>query len=291
MTDNANPLAKYPLVTSTRLDAGSGVAHFGIPRKEKDYLAEARASKQSPRIVVIGATSPSEPYRTKHGFGVGYEIRRFLEGNLGTVATGGVEGIGADVYAGVLKYCVDNKPQRGKIPTDKFFVIIPDSVEYPMGRKGEQVYSCPYSPPHIYKLLAKFSRTGKVDVVRAGTNMFERRLYLAQLADILVVINGGPGTDHESFEGLKLNKPVITLPYTGGTAELLMKVKTGEYKKPLPPVKEKKSIWNLGGFDLNDIKSLAPEPLAFETINPELIRIVNSKQELVGELERLVQEI
>jgi hypothetical protein len=289
MTDeNRDPLAKYPLVTSAQFGAVPQTVQFGTPRKERDYLTEAKEKQPSPRIVVIGATSPSEPYRIKHGFQAGYEIRRFLDRNPGTVATGGVEGIGADAYAGVLKYCVDHTTPKGRVPKDKFFIIIPDSVEYPAGRDGEKVYSMPYSAPHIYKLLAKFSQTGKVDIARAGTNMFERRVYLAQIADLLVVVNGGPGTDHEAFESLKLGKRVIALPYSGGTAELLRKVKTGEYRKPVP-IKEKKERFSLfGNLDAYDFKSLAPEPLAFETINPDLITIANSKQELFGKLEELL---
>ncbi|VVB80005.1 Uncharacterised protein [uncultured archaeon] len=264
---------------------------FGARNNPDDeYLEPITIYKDSPRIGIIGATSPSRPYKTRHGFEAGYGIRKYLENHPGTVFTGGVEGIGSDAYAGVVKFCMDVGIQTGNVPDDKFFVVIPNNLEYPDRLNKEKIVRIPYSPPHMYSLLARFLPKGKVEEVRAGKNMYERRLYLAAISDILVVVNGGPGTDHEAYTGLEAGKRVITLPYTGGTASILESVKKGEYD-PTPKFPKSGLFSKFSTLDTGDfIKSLDPDPLNFKLVNPDLITVANSKEELVGELERLLAQ-
>lgn len=253
--------------------------------KKRDVsLEEFKLSSEGPLMGIIGATAPTRPYRLSQGFDIGYAIRNFLQRSPGMVFTGGVEGIGTDAYAGVVKYCIDEGVKTGNLAQDKFFVVIPENVEYLDWKTDKKVRS-PFSPPETYRLLAKFLPKGNVDIVRSGKNMYERRLGLASLADVLVVVNGGLGTDHEAHTGLELGKKVIACTYTGGTARLLEAVKNGEY---CPPKSKKiKEFLENSLLGENSIKRLTPEPLRFESINPDLIRLVDSKEGLVEELRRL----
>jgi len=247
---------------------------------------KAESLNEKPLIGIIGATTPTTPYHFSQGFEVGYEVRKVIQESMGTVFTGGVEGIGTDAYAGVVKYCIDEGIRTGIVPKDKFFVVIPKKIEFiDWKTKEKQVY--PYSPPEMYNLLAKLLSDKSLDIVRAGNNMYERRLGLSSLADLLIVVNGGPGTDHEAHACLELGKRVIACSYTGGTAELLKVVKNEE---PLPK-KHKGMMKFLEGMFIeeNSMKNLAPEPLNFESIDKRLINVVDSKEELVKELKRLVR--
>lgn len=298
---------------------------------------------ETPKIVVVGATAPTISYERADGIDVGYAIRKFLEGRKGSVFTGGVDGIGSDVYAGVLKYCIAEQTRTGKPVDDRFFVVIPDTVEYfksygaladvsinpsvdiktnPLkNRRGirnwfaslrsnrqikpikdvspldytlplkdtrvvekvepQKPFLLPYEVSSIYELLSVLSSKGRLDVVRSGKNMFERREGLAQIADIFVVLNGGPGTSHEVHEGLKHGKKIITLPYTGGTAGTLADVKEGKIQ-----VAETYDEDDSGyGYRFSAFK-----PLDFSSFNPDLIEIANSVEEMIGKLEQILSK-
>jgi hypothetical protein len=245
---------------------------------------KAKSLTESPLIGIIGATVPTNPYYSSQGFNIGYTIREFLQRSPGKVFTGGVEGIGIDAYAGVVKYCVDEGIKTGKIPEDKFFVIIPDNVEYLDWATNKKIQT-PFFPPETYDLLARFLPRGNLDIIRSGKNMYERRLGLASLADILVVVNGGPGTDHEAYIGLELGKKVIACTPTGGTAKLLESVKNGNYC-PQKPKKMKGFLQDVFSEE-NLGKNLTPEPPRFESINPNLISLVDSQERLIEELRKL----
>lgn len=241
--------------------------------------------RESPRIGIIGAASPTEPYSLSQGIKVGYEVRKFLENRAGTIFTGGVEGIGADAYLGIVKYCIDERIRTGKIFDDRFFVAIPNHA-FPDSVTGGKKLTL-FSPPHVYEALARLISKENVDIVRAGSNMYERRLNLASLADVLVVVNGGFGTDHEAHTALKLGKKVIALPYTGGTAELLSLVKEGAYKFP----KQADRVF-LKGKNANSPAAAFRNlmPLNFELVDPALIETVDSHEDIAGELEKVLSD-
>jgi len=250
-----------------------------------NVLSGARLNRESPMIGVIGATAPTTPYKDLQGFEVGYKIREFLEKNPGTIFTGGVGGVGSDVYFGIVKYCINQGVKTGEIPKDKFFVIVPNGMAY-VDFKTHRKVDLPFSLPETYTLLAKFLPKKKIDIVRAGNNMRERRLNLSSLADVLIVVNGSSGTDHEAYTGLKWGKKIIALPYTGGTAQLLNLVRKGEYK--IPKREKERNLSRKLFSEQYFIKDLTSDPLDFRLINPELINIANSSEELIGMLKKIL---
>ncbi len=203
-----------------------------------------RSEKEVPIIGIIGSTSPINPYTRNMGVDVGYELRKYLNDKKGTLFTGGVNGVGVDVYTGVLKYCIENYgkrvlPFKKNIPDDRFFVLVPEEMEMPLFHgifKEENIHESSftkviYEPPEAYTALAALSSKHKLDIIRAGENMNKRRKYVAKVADALVVVNGGYGTLDEALSLLLEGKPLITLPYSGGAAKELLDIK--ERKIPI----------------------------------------------------------
>lgn len=192
---------------------------------DKQLIERIRNSKESPLIAVIGATNPKKDYKEKMGIETGYYLREFIDSRKGNIFTGGVDGVGVDVYAGVMKYCINkiiNK--KANIIDDRFFVLIPSHLDLVSSHSflNEISYeSSPYYPPSSYEYFGILTSKGKLDKIVAGKDMNERREYLAMIADIIVVVNGGCGTIHEAIEGLKNNKPVINLFKTGGATKIL----------------------------------------------------------------------
>ena len=156
------------------------------------------------------------------GMKVGYVLRSYVEREEGSIFTGGVEGVGVDVYTGVTRFCIDEGIRRGELLEDGFFVLIPENIE--VGSK-ETYRTMKYNPPDSYEALAQLSRRRELDIVRAGANMNERREKVAEVADVIITVNGGMGTLDEAVNALKLSKRVITLPYTGGAARVLDKLR------------------------------------------------------------------
>jgi len=167
--------------------------------------------RSRPLIAVIGAAKPGPDYTRKKGVAIGYKLREFLGGDRdGTIFTGGVEGVGVDVYEGVLTYCVDIVRKRpGLLPYDRFFVLVPED----------------FGVPDFYTRLAALSKTGKLDVIRAGEDMAERRRNLAQEADIVIAVNGHGGSFDEAFIALESGKPLIALSDAGGVSLALSEIK------------------------------------------------------------------
>jgi predicted Rossmann-fold nucleotide-binding protein len=150
-------------------------------------------------VVVIGATSPTEGYQDSNGIELGKHLGNWfkLNANKGYhLFTGGVEGVGLDVYRGLI-----DSDRNGD---DIFSVLIPQS----------------YSPNNY----DKYSPNGKVTRDIIGENMEQRRVGLGFVADVLVAMNGGPGTMHEAITGLKNGRKVIALPY-GGVGQTLYDAK------------------------------------------------------------------
>ena len=119
-------------------------------------------------------------------------LRRYTKDN-GFIFTGGVAGVGVDVFKGVLE---ENHGQN-----TRFFVLLPKGV----------------SPDHDYD---KLSFPNEVEVVPFGRDMFERRIGMGKVADVVIVLNGRYGTLHEALCGLENGKKLIVLNH-GGAGSLL----------------------------------------------------------------------
>jgi SLOG cluster4 family len=200
----------------------------------KELAANIRESKQQPLIAIIGATVPTEGYGRGIGVEVGHLLRKHIEPRKGTLFTGGVDGVGVDAYIGVMKYCVDSlksSPEK-KISDDRFFVLVPEFDYVPVSRdlfEGGGYRIVPFEVPKAYRTLGAFSARGELDVVIAGKDMEERRDYLARVADVVIVVNGGSGTLDEAVTALLNDKPVIALACSGGTASILSAMKDSPY--------------------------------------------------------------
>ena len=168
-------------------------------------LEEITTEYEHPIIGVIGATVPLENYDSDDAYRLGYDLRELVD-KKGTLFTGGVPGVGIDVYKGIIHYCLEKKVK------DKFFILFPDME---------------LEPPEEYFRLAE-QTGGILNVEKAGKDMEERRNYVGGVADYLVVVNGSHGTIDEILKGLALEKPVICLENSGGAADVLAKVKRRE---------------------------------------------------------------
>jgi len=174
-------------------------------------LEEITAKYERPIIGIIGATSPLPGYDSNDAYRLGYKLREVVE-KKGNLFTGGVPGVGLDIYRGIVNYCVENGVE------DKFFVLFPN-IEF--------------EPPKEYFRLAEKTKNGILKVERVGNDMEERRSYVGAVADLLVLVNGSVGTIDEALKGLFLEKPVICLQNSGGAAEVISKFKGGEIEIPL----------------------------------------------------------
>jgi predicted Rossmann-fold nucleotide-binding protein len=178
---------------------------------ESIKLEEVIGRYEHPIIGVIGATNPSEGYNNEDAKKLGYELRKLVSFK-GSIFTGGVYGVGLDLYDGIIDYCMEH------VVDDKFFVLFPD---------------IPYNVPEEYHDLAKYTQSETLRVEKLGKDMDERRTYIGAVADLLILINGSSGTIDEALKGLILGKPVVCLENSGGAADVLTRLKKGEVKIPL----------------------------------------------------------
>ncbi|MDE1823074.1 MAG: LOG family protein [Candidatus Micrarchaeota archaeon] len=178
-------------------------------------VEKIRSEKQQPLIAVVGAQFPNKDYDRNTGIETGYLLRKHIGSRPGTLFTGGVEGVGVDIYTGVIRRCVDElrESARKTMPDDRFFVLLP--------KFGSIKSMIPFEIPEAYNALGSLSKRNSIDVVFSGDHLAERREYLANVADILIVVNGGVGTIDEAVIALQNKKPVITLSYSGGAALML----------------------------------------------------------------------
>ena len=174
-------------------------------------LEEITSKYERPIIGIIGAASPLPGYDSDDAYRLGYELREVVD-KKGSLFTGGVSGVGIDVYRGIVDYCLEKRVE------DKFFVLSPN-IEFEL--------------PQEYFRLAERTKNGALRVEKVGQDMEERRSYVGAVADLLVVVNGSTGTIDEALKGLFLGKPVVCLQNSGGAAEVISKFKKGEIDIPL----------------------------------------------------------
>jgi len=179
-------------------------------------------------IGIIGATCPGYDYSPDMGFVVGNQIRTFIDspevkakfGDKVRIFTGGVEGIGVDAFMGVVSAEPDDTkffaliPKFDMVPDDDMGVHIMNKSKKPVLRRER------YSLPTAYKNIARIKNTQCREVV-AGEDMSDRRAFVAGIADVLVMVNGGAGTLNEAMNALRMGVPVIVVGRTGGKTGIL----------------------------------------------------------------------
>ncbi|MFH1500457.1 MAG: hypothetical protein ABIE22_00755 [archaeon] len=236
---------------------------------ENGLVQKIRAEQGEPLIGVIGATRPSPEYRKATGMLVGSSLRKYLRWNPGVIFTGGVEGVGVDVYDGVAAFL--EKRFLKSFNADKFFVLVPELVA--QKASVSDFLTGPvlteYQPPKEYFDIAK-KCGNELEVVRAGKDMTERREYVGRVADVLVAVNGGFGTLDESYQAMKQGTPVISLWYSGGGARDLTLIKQGKL-----PEKEKAKLAKFG--------------INFEEVDRELIKAVDGHTDMIIALKAVLK--
>jgi len=219
--------------------------------KRMDYIAEEiRHRYAGPKISVIGAVSPTAPYTIDIGVKIGAKLREYA-GTDGYIFTGGVEGVGLDIYGGIASVVGGGE--------DRFFVLLPEGVNVPGGYN-------------------RVSQKGAVAVEYFGSDMFERRIGMGKVADVVIVLNGGGGTLHEAACALADGKKVIVFDYGGAGSALYQAKKTGAVSAELERVGITERNLDqiiLGSVDAIDadieaaLGSLAVPPARTETKNLE----------------------
>ena len=169
------------------------------PRRFIDLDKEARRIRKEfkgLKIGIIGATAPTREYAHEIGIELGKKLRAYLA-NQGYVFTGGVPGVGEDVYQGIVS--------ESKGGDDRFFVLLPEGMS-------------------ALRDYTDHSPAGKVRTVTFGQDMYDRRIGMGKVSDVLIVLNGRGGTLHEAAAALENGKKVIALDY-GGAGSLLYQAK------------------------------------------------------------------
>lgn len=165
-----------------------------------DYKAEIISFEDlkyiKPKIAVIGATIPDYDYKNEQGEKLGYALREIVEDNKGLIFTGGVAGVGVDVARGIVNYV-----KQEKLKPSRFFVSFPEN--------------CPPAEDY-FRFLSEIDEN--LRIIPSGKDMLERRQKLAEIADMLIVVNGGAGTMDEANRAYDLGKPLYCLNSSGGVA-------------------------------------------------------------------------
>ncbi len=227
-----------------------------------------RMNKEAPYIGILGATQP-EKYSRKQGIAVGSALRAYLEEAKGTLFTGGVDGVGVDVYTGISQFCVDAAVRTGTMPSDRFFVLIPNY--YSKSRKGN-VFGCsesdspvPFRVPVAYDALSFLIKRRSVDNVFAGDDLEERRRLVGEVGNVFIVVNGSFGTLDEVQHALRLSKPVITLASTGNAASYLAEIRSGQ----------------------RNSEAFASEGINFKGLDLEKISVAKNTEEMIEHLKMI----
>jgi predicted Rossmann-fold nucleotide-binding protein len=174
---------------------------LGLMETLEARALEIRARHASPIIGVIGAAMPEAPYARRLGEYLGGLMSVYLQ-LKGTLFTGGVPGVGEDVFNG-FKAGPFYDPKL-----KKFFALLPEGF-----------------PPLVYG--------DQADVEIFGEDMYQRRIGMGLVADALIVLHGGSGTLHEAAEALKRGKHLVVFQAGGAGSELYLAKTTGTIPTPL----------------------------------------------------------
>lgn len=91
-----------------------------------------------------------------------------------------------------------------------------------VGRAFHQVFEVLGAPAHVFHVLPKGPHQWDYGpTLYIGTTMEHRREVLGRLAGCYIVIEGGPGTEHESEVALSRGALVIPVGRSGGHAAVL----------------------------------------------------------------------
>ncbi len=233
-----------------------------------DISRQIRKSMDLPIVGVIGATNPDVDYSRTQGIEVGYALREYFDNKKGTIFTGGVDGVGVDVYTGVVKYCINAQFNDGKLRDDKFFLLVPKfEMMHFVDEESERPKIVPYIPPQAYFALSSLIGLNVLNKIVVGNDMAERRKYVGDVADALIVVNGGFGTLDEAYQALSSGNKVITLPQTGGAANVLGLVKRDKIPKEL-------------------LLNLRKNKMSFENLNLDLLYDSNSVGNMIKILDK-----
>src|SRR3989304_2801298 len=273
-----------------------------VNQLDEKLVKQIRSDFRGPIIGVIGATSPDYYYSADNGIIAGYLIRKFLAKNKeftntrfaqgngsGHLFTGGVEGVGLDVYLGAAMYAKENK-----VPS-KFFALIPEFNMVPVyGGGDEEGYGfvgfvgsmarptsfnqVPYDIPAAYYNTARLLGE-KCKEVRAGEDMSERRAYVAAVADVLVVLNGGHGTLDEAVTAIERGVPVIVVQNTGGAAKDIADRKNNKFVPDRGTSKHAKFV-----------KFAVPHRLEDKTLNMDLVHVAFDEWDIPDTLEYVIKK-
>ena len=212
-------------------------------------VAETRIKQDYPglRIGIIGAAMPAKGYSPEAGVELGRVLRGYVAGG-GFIFTGGVSGVGVDVYQGVIDASGGQE--------DRFFVLLPEGMY--AGRDYRDI-----------------SPSKQVKTANFGEDMFERRVGMGRVADVIIVLNGRDGTLHEAISALRSNKKIIALDY-GGAGSLLYQAKKNNKLTPIL-IESGLRMSDLNNMFLADITNIK------EALNAALANASITKEDLTRE--------
>lgn len=189
---------------------------------DPELLKTIRQNYPSPIVGIIGSTAPDESdYSPLMSIMVAQQVHDFCNAKKGSCFTGGVGGVGVDAFMGIAL-----KAKGKPIGSDRFFILIPEQYAFAYEKHGEEhIGMLDYNPPYAYNHMAQYIGKDRCNTIVAGEEMSARRRYVAQVADILVMVNGSGGTLHEGLLGLSGGKPLIVVSGTGGMADVLAECK------------------------------------------------------------------
>lgn len=148
---------------------------------------------EPPRIGVIGGSYVSES-NARLCRRIGGSLRDFI-GRRGWLFSGGVSGAGFEVYRGIADYSSQHRV------SDRFFTLLP---------RGDE--------PYEYTDLARKLLKKEVTNEACGSSMEQRRRAMSMVGNVLIVVEGGGGTEDEALNAVENGTPLISFYKSGGAA-------------------------------------------------------------------------
>ncbi len=228
-----------------------------VNNKKKKHALRVAAMEQAaiairgkypkPLIAAIGGGNPNVPYDIQMGLRVGQEMTVFMnKENRGTLFTGGMGGVGVDIFVGVVKHRL-----FAKYP-NHFFVLIPESEVFSF--QGKDELPIEFREAEAYTKLAALADIPLVRE-RVGESLADRRVCLAATADFAICLHGTGGTLDEAASMIRRGKPVIVCEESGGISADLC-----DYKERLVLSKD------IDGPFLRDVVKELPFPFDISLI-------------------------